>query len=774
MNKQFLSFLVSIFLPLTLFAGNISIEKGGWSIKYDEVLKTFNYKFLENPVFTNAYPEAIYDISEGSDIRITPSSFSTVSLSSENIEDNFGSGTVYTVKFENQDLKVSLEQRFYIYDLYSYFLTEISLTGINAIRSNYLAPVVSNTTTKLLTANSYNRMLFIPWDNDGFIRYESRSLSGNITSYEVTSVFEGIDRNGLVVGSVEHDTWKSAIDITASGNQNLDKIRCYSGASSSITRDKLPHGKVSGKTVRSAKMFVGFFDDWRIGMEAYGHANTLIVPARNSWKKGTPFGWNSWGVIAEKLNYIETIEVSNFFKQELYDEGFHNEQNNVIIDLDSFWDNMGSSYLRQFALKCKQNGQIPGIYWCPFSYWGGDLNSYVEGTSNQYKYSDCVLYVNGTAHSQGGYCVDPTHPAIKQRMIAQFEKFKSWGFEYIKLDFVTNGAIQADSYYDENVTTGMQAYNRGFQDILDVVGDDMFISLSIAPMFPYQYGNSRRISCDAWGTIGHTQYVANCLSFGWWANQFYQYNDPDHIVLISDSPGNETEGENRARVTSGAITGMLLFGDNFSTNTERGNPALSKERAMIMMTNPDINEMGRLGKSFKPVYAYKATTNGADNFFMYHTDKYLYVACISYTSSTLYGTIPLDLLDITESDIVSIKELWTGDNGELSLGKLRYSVPGKDARVYRIEKSGSGIEHIKKESEWVKISQNANTITLDSTQPMQEIALYNVTGNLVKKVRLDSSFHEELNTSSIGLGVYILSVDAEKRNTQRFKLFIGK
>ena len=43
-----------------------------------------------------------------------------------------------------------------------------------------------------------------------------------------------------------------------------------------------------------------------------------------------------------------------------------------------------------------------------------------------------------------------------------------------------------------------------------------------------------------------TEYTLNALSYGWWQDKVYQFNDPDHIVLRD-----ATDGENRARVTSG-------------------------------------------------------------------------------------------------------------------------------------------------------------------------------------------------------------------------------
>jgi hypothetical protein len=55
--------------------------------------------------------------------------------------------------------------------------------------------------------------------------------------------------------------------------------------------------------------------------------------------------------------------------------------------------------------------------------------------------------------------------------------------------------------------------------------------------------------------IKDTEYTMNALSYGWWQDRIYSFNDPDHVVLKD-----ATEGENRARIISAVITGMLILG----------------------------------------------------------------------------------------------------------------------------------------------------------------------------------------------------------------------
>ena len=83
----------------------------------------------------------------------------------------------------------------------------------------------------------------------------------------------------------------------------------------------------------------------------------------------------------------------------------------------------------------------------------------------------------------------------------------------------------------------------------------------------------------------------NAVSYGWWQDLVYQYNDADHIVLKD-----ATEGENRARITSGIITGLYILGDDFSVDGD----ASAKSRSLSLLTREEINNVAT-GVAFRPV-----------------------------------------------------------------------------------------------------------------------------------------------------------------------------
>ena len=280
----------------------------------------------------------------------------------------------------------------------------------------------------------------------------------------------------------------------------------------------------------------------------------------------------------------------------------------------------------------------------------------------------------------------------KQDIVNYVRSRAAEGVKWIKADFLNCGIIQSDSYYKQGITTAVEAYNDGMrylQQQCERYG--IFLDLSIAPLFPHGHANGRRIACDTWGRIDQTEYAMNAISGGWWTDRLYQFNDPDHLVLIGrgDQLG-ASLGENRARVTSGAVTGMMLVADNFSPSDQsgRGNNALSRQRAQAVLTNADVNAVARLGRSFRPLYGHKEydlNDSHAQSLFVHEADSFVYLAAFNYTGSATSYTVPLADLGISEGEELSeTKELWTGEAVGVSNHQLAIAVPAKDVRLIRL------------------------------------------------------------------------------------------
>ncbi len=558
-------------------------------------------------------------------------------------------------------------KQYFTFDQSNSFLIRLEMDGTN-LSANWLGPVVVDATGGV-DIGSYgdDRALFVPFDNDHFISYNAMSINSSSTSYEVGAFYDNVSRNGLVLGSVTHDTWKSGVYWSGSGNK-LNQLNVFGGAtSSSVTWDVMPHGSISGNAISSPTVFIGFGPDWRRVIESYADENTSMVP-KLTWTSGVPFGWNSWGVIQKSINFSDAVNASSFIYGNLQNSNF-NDNGVAYVNLDSYWDNMSSGQLISFVNYCHANGQKAGIYLAPFTWFGAASNATtttMQGSS--YTYDQAILKTtNGTYEiNDGGLALDPTHPGTQARISYFLNEFLTWNFDYLKIDFLTHGALEG-VHYATNVTTGIQAYNQGMQYIYSQVGSRMFISESIAPLFPYQYGHSRRIACDAEASkISNTKYTLNSVSYGWWLDHVYCFNDPD--IMVFDGPSAD---EQQSRLISGAITGLFLDGDSFLNST-------SQSLAAGALTNAAIDAVARFGKTF--VATEGNTGTSAATVFTSQQAGTWYVAVFNYSTSASITNIDLNRAGISNATIAA--DLWNGTFIPAVGNSLTVSLDGAQGRLF--------------------------------------------------------------------------------------------
>jgi alpha-galactosidase len=582
---------------------------------------------------------------------------------------NAVAGHEYTIRNTAPGLP-SLLQHIWLYDGKPWIAIEAELelkVGVIGTR-HFDAVMLKGPDSVRINENSSLRVLHVPFDNDMWFRYNSVPLADlkpnqTFTSNEVTALYDNTNRQALVLGAIAHDTWKTAIEAHATNGQLTD-LDIYGGISSPTgirtdTHDTIPHGIVRDAHVVSPRIFIGSFSDWRDGLEAYGAANaTIHAPLK--WPAGAPMGWNSWAAYADKIDDRRYLGSAAFVRDTLVPQGFGNRKL-VYINLDAFWSKLDAVQLNDAIATIKaMHGADgvrfePGIYWTPFAYWSDDLDAYVEGTGMKYRYRDILL--KGPDGSplpkvDGGLAIDPSHPGTKSRTTYYLQQFQRLGFQYLKLDFLSHGALEG-VHFDPTIQTGIQAYNAGMKQIVDEIGNRMFLSLSIAPLFPSGYGHARRLSCDTKGHINgqeqSTEYMLNSLTYGWWANENLYITDPDHIVLGDKADqGARSIIEGKSRLLSAIISGGMVLDSSRLADDPQG-----RDFARAVYDSPKWFAASADGVSFRPIEG--DTGDKAADVFVRPTPHGAYVALFNYNDNQPHSfTVPLSRIDKTAASASSV------------------------------------------------------------------------------------------------------------------------
>ncbi|WP_155960801.1 alpha-amylase family protein [Flavobacterium daejeonense] len=604
--------------------------------------------------------------------------YSEAVLSKETLNDELGKGTKYILTYTSKN-NPTLIQNFYTYNNHSYFITQVEILGNKQqVETNYIAPLYLGKITFDKVENL--QTVYVPYDNDAWASYNSKKLdtiSSNISA-EVGIVFNNTSRNGFIVGSLEHTVWKSAVKSIHENNEPL--FSAWAGFfEKEITRDSIAHGLVKGNKVSSPKFFVGYYSDWRNGMEEYAKTNRIVEkPYVFEWDKPTPVGWNSWGVLMEKINFENTTKVADFFANQIPQ---FRVGNTAYIDLDSFWDNMVKggftgdfSKLKEFADYCKNKGLEPGAYWAPFTDWGWKDGPNRKAEGSNYTFGEMWTKIENMYFDfDGARAIDPTHPGTLKRVDYVINKLKACGFKMIKIDFLGHAAAESSSFYDKNVTTGMQAYKVGMEHLVNALDGQMLIYAAISPnMATSRYAHVRRIACDAWKTIEQTQYTLNSVNYGWWQTYTYDYIDADHVVFADVS-----EGENRARLISAIITGTLITGDDY------GKDGIWSKRAKEWLQNKELLKIVAHGVAFRPVEG--NTGKHTTEVFQQKIGNDWYIAVFNYGNEAKTYALPLERLDIQKGNY-QIEDLFTSQKSKIKENTLNVNLGLKDAYLYKIIK----------------------------------------------------------------------------------------
>jgi len=594
---------------------------------------------------------------KGKEIQLS-SEFSKHEIRTEQVQDLLGTGLKMSAKHFDTDDFV-LEQTIVCYKR-GYLTIKLTIISTKEVSTNCMIPIYGQSKDQVLKMETEDiQFLSVPFDNDKWAKFVDYPAAYAAMSYEFTAIHGKDKKDGFVIGSIEHDNWKTGIEIgTLSDHKQVNTLKVIAGIATEDTRDLegSVHGYLQGKKIESPRIFLGYFASYQDGFQEFGNCNALIKPPI-AWNGPVQFGWNSWAALMGRLTFDKYKVASDFMKT--IKHSYCDANGTQCINFDAYWQSFVTK-MKDSVAYVEENGQLPGTYFCPFI-TSPPFNHEVSGTDGNYLFEDLLLRDREgkiLPPVDGLYSLDPTHPGTLSHMEYETKRIIKWGFKSIKTDFLGHGCREG-AFYNKAITTGVQAYNYGMQYFNECVSEEkagypIFLSLSIDPIFPHGYGHARRISCDAFGSIDQSAYLNNCITYLWWMNDcLYRFNDPDHIVLYRTHDTHSTTfEEGKTRFHTGVICGSLMItSDDYELEEARN-------RARVLLTNEEINEIARKGEAFKPI-AGNIGQFAADTF-MRVDDDAVVVAVFNYNlSDAKTAKVSLTELGFGERATCSYKDMWT-------------------------------------------------------------------------------------------------------------------
>ncbi|WP_219834611.1 S-layer homology domain-containing protein [Paenibacillus sp. R14(2021)] len=555
--------------------------------------------------------------------------------------------------------------------------------GDGADKRIYTAPYNNNTDFGVAPVNDFG------YSENGYDRPQGLTTTWspfNGTSYWVAAMFDNTNKHGFIGGAATTFKWKSmeSLKQASAANGPLTGFSVYNAG-----------GTQSGTSVDSDLFFLGYYDDYRDGLEQYGSTYAIGDP-KLSWNDGVPMGYNTYYTYYGMPTDESMHAMVDYFADNLKSLGY------TYMNLDCCFKGPSgtgtSEDFKSYADYVHSKGMKAGGYEVPFAIWW-DLSEPVPAAP-EYTYGDIALKDdNGVPIKTylNTYIVDATHPggqAFIRNLMHYY--FVSTGFDYVKLDFLDFGMFEG-KHFDPNMN-GIQAYRLGMQiarDELLTADRDIFIDESIAPLLPSGYAHGRRSGIDTTIPLQNNLYSgierqALNAAASWWTNgTLYQYNDPDMAIPENIANGFYKYPLNESRLKSTIDFlegGHLILGDNM--------PFVSEDRFDAYL-NPALIDIAKQGKAARPVSMTNITNKlehsptviySTDN----NGDKLVGMSNWNLNESAA-NTVTFSDLGLSPSATYTITELYSGTKLGTFTGSYTRTQQKGESVILRISTTASSL-----------------------------------------------------------------------------------
>ncbi|OAT27918.1 hypothetical protein M976_02054 [Buttiauxella ferragutiae ATCC 51602] len=598
------------------------------------------------------------------------------------LNNRFADGSTLTVRFWFfndkswllSDMQVSAQKNLHVTKL-----TPISASfadiGEGGDKRIYTTPYSNNFDFGVAAVNHFG---LSQNGTDRFANPDEPMVKFNGVSHWVTALFDNTNHHGLVAGAASVQKWKSSqlLGEAQQANGALSEFALYNWG-----------GTQSGKQVSSDLFFIGYFNDYRDGLESYGKAYNQGEPRLN-WQGAVPVGFNAFYSHDSYGKARDMYDITDYVAKNLKPLGYE------YINMDGGFQPDGyPEGMKTFTDYVHKKGLKAGGYLTPFAIYENWLDLPVDDTGYSHR-DTCLHDEKGQLVKTylGSYALDMSHPAAQYIVRRNIKNYLAWGYDYIKLDFLDMGLYEGKHH--NPAVNGIQNYRIGMKIMRDEVlasGRPVFLNASIAPLLPAAFTHGRRAACDT--SLGVANYSgierqAFNSAASWWSNgTLYDYNDADMFLPEYIIQGNNRYGQLAAKRLATTVAlggGHWLVGDNL--------PFVDEDRS-AWLENKALLKVAADGSAARPV--------SMNNF--YHAGEHspamlvrkddkggVYVGLTNWQSKPQTLQLTPASLGLKAGSKWQITELYSGQSWQQKLGVVSYPLAGGATALLHFSKQ-SGV-----------------------------------------------------------------------------------
>jgi hypothetical protein len=382
----------------------------------------------------------------------------------------------------------------------------------------------------------------------------------NPGSYAWLAVGEPRSRNGAVFGWLTDERGSGVLF-----SQVNDQVVRVDG--------QIDYGRLTrapGKSTELETLAVGFFNDARLGLEAWADAVAKVEEIHLPPEPVVYCTWYSrpYGEASDEKHFAENAA---FLATNLAPFGFS------VAQIDEGWEagvssntfaggpprdftqsNPNGPYphgMEDMAARVKSLGLMPGLWFEPFA--GTSYDPHFAAHQDWFvKREDGKPY----EATWGGTCFDLTEPGARAYVSNLVRRIThDWGYEYIKTDGLWTGTATplewvnsgytndhiGDAVFHDPDVPNIQAYRSGLKLVREAAGTSVFILGCASPQNMRSYRpamglvDAMRIGPDSDATWKEMLYAPTFGSRQYFLNGRVWHNDPDAFYVRDSVPLNE-------------------------------------------------------------------------------------------------------------------------------------------------------------------------------------------------------------------------------------------